>query len=330
MPASLRPVTGTARELHPLVRGWVLEGGEPIEITTSGSTGEPKPVLLSHAAMLASARASLERLGGPGGWLSAMPATGVGGLQVLVRSALAGVEPVFLDEHADLPSAIAAMAGGRRYASLVPTQLFRLIESGEAASLAGLDAVLLGGAAAPAAVLDRAREAGVKVVRTYGMTETCGGCVYDGVPFEDVRIRIEPDGRVAIAGPVLADGLGPWFVTNDLGEIGADGGLRVLGRADQVAVSGGVNVPLGAVEGVLRDLPGVTDVVVVAQADAEWGQRVVAFVVGDLDRAAAATALQAAGHPRAWTPREIVLRADLPLLANGKADRVRLANDRSV
>lgn len=327
MTASLRPVTGSPRAVHALLEPWVAGGGESIAVRTSGSTGEPATIRLSHAAVLASAHAALDRLGGPGQWLSALPATGVGGLQVLVRSIVAGTAPVYVDEHPDLATAVATMRGDRRYASLVPTQLFRLIEAGRAQVLAELDAVLLGGAAAPRAVLDRATEAGVRIVRTYGMTETSGGCVYDGIPLDGVGLRIEPDGRVAIAGPMLADGLGPWLVTNDLGEI-TDGRLRVLGRADEVAVSGGVNVPLALVESVLRDLPGVRDVVVVAQADAEWGQRVVAFVVGDLDRAGAANALAEAGHPRTWTPRRVVTLDALPLLPNGKPDRVRLRDHR--
>lgn len=307
-----------------LLRPWVTGGGAPLVMRTSGSTGEPKSIHLSHAAVLASAHAALSRLGGPAQWLSALPATGVGGLQVLVRSILAGTEPVILDEHEDLESAVAAMTGERRYASLVPTQLFRLVEAGRADVLASFDAVLLGGAAAPRAVLERAADAGVRVVRTYGMTETCGGCVYDGVPFDGVRVRIDEDGRVALAGPVLADGVGEWLVTNDLGRL-SDGRLHVLGRADQVAVSGGVNVPLAAVESTLRDEPGVLDVVVVAQPDEEWGQRVVAFVVGDLDRDRAAAALDAAGHPHTWTPRAVHVLDALPLLPTGKPDRLALA-----
>ncbi len=325
MTVGLRPVSGTSRELLEQIRPWVESGGEPIEMRTSGSTGDPKTIRLSHTAVLASAHAALHRLGGPGQWLSALPATGVGGLQVLVRSVLAGIDPVFLDEHNDLESAIAVMTAERRYASFVPTQLFRWVESGQAGVLAGLDAIVLGGAAAPRPVLQRAAAAGAHVVRSYGMTETCGGCVYDGVPFDGVRLRIEDDGRVAIAGPVLAEDVGEWLVTSDLGRVDADGRLSVLGRADQVAVSGGVNVPLAAVEAVLRDQPGVLDVVVVAQPDPEWGQAVVAFVVGDLDRDRASAAVLAAGHPRAWVPRAVHPLGSLPLLPNGKPDRRALA-----
>lgn len=325
MSGSLWPVSGSAREVLEALRPWVASGGEPLLLHTSGSTGDPKPIRLSHRAVLASAHAALDRLGGPGQWLSALPATGIGGLQVLVRSILAGHDPVFLPEHDSIEAAIGAMDADRRYASLVPTQLFRLVESGRAAALADLDVVLLGGAAAPRAVLERAAEAGVRIVRTYGMTETCGGCVYDGVPLGGVTLRIEDDGRIAISGPVLAEGVGPWLVTNDLGRVDESGRLQVLGRADQVAISGGVNVPLAAVESVLRDLPGVLDVVVVAQPDPEWGERVVAFAVGALDRDAAREAIERADHPRPWTPREIRVVDALPLLPNGKPDRVALS-----
>ncbi|WP_293782109.1 AMP-binding protein, partial [uncultured Aeromicrobium sp.] len=189
MEPSLRPVTGTAREIHALLQPWVAEGGAPIVVRTSGSTGRPKDVVLSHAAVLASARAALERLGGPGQWISALPPTAVGGLQVLVRSILAAESPVFADEHRSIAAAVDAMSGARRYASFVPTQLFRLLASDDAAVLADLDAILLGGAAAPADLLERARDLGITVVRSYGMSETSGGCVYDGVPLDGVRVR---------------------------------------------------------------------------------------------------------------------------------------------
>ena len=335
MTASLRPVAGDVREVHGLVRRWVDDGGEPIVVRTSGSTGEPKDVVLSHAAMLASARATLDRLGGAGAWLLAMPVTGVGGLQVLVRSALGGTEPTFAADHASIGEAIAAMPDGRRYASLVPTQVHRLVEAGQVDVLERLDALLIGGAAVPADLL--ARLDGVTVVRTYGMSETCGGCVYDGVPLDGVRLRID-GGQVMIAGPVLFDGYADpaataavlrdgWFATNDLGEI-VDGRLRVTGRADDVAVSGGVNVPLTAVTRALRGLEGVRDAIALGVADDEWGTRVVAYVVpagavclDALRLENVRDGVEAAGLPRTWAPREVVLLDELPLLPGGKIDR---------
>ncbi|MEV7397571.1 AMP-binding protein [Aeromicrobium sp. NPDC092404] len=325
-----------------LVETWVRDGGEPIVVRTSGSTGEPKDVVLSHRAVLASARASLARLDGPGGWLQAMPVTGVGGLQVLVRSAVAGLEPAYADEHASLAAAVAAVPGERRYASLVPTQAHRLVEAGQVGVLADLDAVLIGGAAVPTGLLDALTSAGVRVVRTYGMSETCGGCVYDGVPLDGVRMRVDEDGQVHLAGPVLFDGYADpdatarvlrdgWFATADLGEIDRDGRLRITGRSDDVVVSGGVNVPLPAVTAALRTYAGVRDAVALGVPDAEWGARVVAYLVPDdavcldglrLDELR--DGVEEAGLPRAWAPREVVLLDTLPLLPGGKLDRAAL------
>lgn len=333
-PTGLRPVSGAPRDVLDLVRAWVVDGGEPIVIRTSGSTGSPKDVVLSRRAVLTSAQATADRLGGPGGWLSAMPASGVGGLQVLVRSVLAGLTPVFADDHADLASAIAAIPGERRYASLVPTQVHRLLRDDRAGVLADLDAVLVGGAAMPAGQLEAARDAGVNVVRTYGMSETCGGCVYDGVPLDGVQLRLDDVGQIQIAGPVLFDGYAGapahegWFSTADRGEIGSDGRLRVTGRVDDVVVSGGVNVPLPAVTEVLQSLDGVSDAIALGRPDEEWGGRVVAFLVprdavclDGLRLDEVRDHVEAAGLPRTWAPREVVLLDALPLLPGGKVDR---------
>lgn len=339
MTASLRPVAGDPREVYALVKAWVREGGEPIVIRTSGSTGEPKDVVLSHSAVMASARASLDRLGGPGGWLLSMPVTGVGGLQVLVRSALAGLDPVYAADFASLGEAIDAIPGERRYASLVPTQAHRLVEAGEIAALRGLDALLVGGAAVSADLLDALE--GVRVVRTYGMSETSGGCVYDGVPLDGVKVRIDDGGQVLLSGPVLFDGYADaeatarvlhdgWFATADLGEI-VDGRLRVTGRSDDVVISGGVNIPLPAVTRVLRGLEAVRDAIALGVPDAEWGARVVAYIVpadavclDGLRLDELRDAVEEAGLPRTWAPREVVLLDELPLLPGGKLDRLKL------
>src|SRR5687767_11153243 len=236
MTASLRPVTGSTRDVQELLEPWVRFGGDPIVVRTSGSTGEPKEVVLSHAAVLASARATQARLGGPGRWLLDLPVSGIAGLQVLVRSVLAGTDPVIVAEHDDLESAVEALDGSRTYGSLVPTQLFRLDAAERLGVLAGLDALLVGGAATDPALLDRARMAGVNVVRTYGMTETSGGCVYDGIPLDGVRMRMDDDGQVLLAGPMLFEGYvddprkGEWFATADRGELDDEGRLWILGR----------------------------------------------------------------------------------------------------
>lgn len=336
MTASLRPVSGPTREVQDLLEPWVRFGGDPIVVRTSGSTGEPKDVVLSHAAALASARAAQARLEGPGQWLLDLPVSGIAGVQVLVRSALAGTDPVVVSEHADLETAVAALTGVRCYASLVPTQLHRLDADGRLDLLAGLDGVLVGGGSVDPALVDRARAAGVPVVRTYGMTETCGGCVYDGLPLDGVRMRID-DGQVMLAGPMLFDGYignpwdGEWFATADRGEIDKDGRLSILGRLDEVIVSGGVNVPVPAVERALRFVEGVGDVAVVGVDDVEWGSRVVAAIVPadalcldglrlDLVR----DAVSEGGLPRPWAPRQLVLLDELPLLPGGKVDRQHL------
>ncbi|MDR7087883.1 O-succinylbenzoic acid--CoA ligase [Aeromicrobium panaciterrae] len=333
---SLRPVAGSPREVLALLEPWVRDGGEPIVVRTSGSTGTAKDVVLSHAAVMASAHAALDRLGGPGQWLSAIPATGVGGLQVLVRSIIAGTDPVFADEYDDIPSAIAGMNGDRRYASLVPTQLHRLADN--LSVLSGLDAVVIGGAATPGSLLAQSRDAGVNVVRAYGMSETCGGCVYDGVPLDGVQIRVDDEHQVHLAGPMLFDRYGDpdvptdvvdgWFATNDLGEIDDHGRLTITGRSDDVIISGGVNIPLPAVTEALRGHEGVGDAIAVGVPDDEWGTRVVAYVVpadavclDGLRLDEVRDAIEAAGLPRTWAPREVVLVDALPLLPGGKVDR---------
>ncbi|MEJ2579696.1 MAG: AMP-binding protein [Kineosporiaceae bacterium] len=175
-----------------------------VAVATSGSTGSPKVALLPASALLASASATHDRLGGPGRWLLALPAQHIAGLQVLVRSLLTGTTPTILDlRHGFDPAEFAAAAermagratGHRRYTALVPTQVVRLLDAGGAAvqALAGFDAVLIGGAATPEPLRERAAAAGVRLVTTYGMSETCGGCVYDGIPLDGVQITVDPE-----------------------------------------------------------------------------------------------------------------------------------------
>jgi len=326
----------------------VEEESVAVVVATSGSTGEPKGVLLSADALQASAAATHARLGGAGSWLLALPPTRIAGLQVLVRSLLAGTQPVLLEPSAASdPAAFAAasrlLAGGRRYTALVPTQLRWLLDSGGPAmeALSSYDAVLLGGAAPPGRLVERACAAGVPVVTTYGMTETCGGCVYDGTPLDGVGWDIGQDGRVRLRGPVLARGyrLRPdltaevfvrgGFVTSDLGRRASDGRLVVLGRADDMVVSGGEKVAPLAVEAALEGHPSVADAAVSGRPDPEWGQRVVAYVV-PRDPATPPTLAQLRDHvaaelPRTWAPRELHLLERLPLLPSGKLDRAALA-----
>jgi O-succinylbenzoic acid--CoA ligase len=312
--------------------------------TTSGTTGTPKGALLTAAALTASAEATHDRLGGPGRWLLALPSYHIAGIQVLVRSLLTGKAPVELDVSAgfdvsQLPSAVDELGPGRRYTSLVATQLAKALDDPAAtAALAHLDAVLIGGGPAPRPVLDAAASAGVTVVRTYGMSETAGGCVYDGVPLDGVTLRID-DGRIVVGGPTLAKGYrnpadpdpfaeAGWFRTDDIGVVDDSGVLSVLGRVDDAISTGGLTVLPHPVEAALRTHPAVTDCAVFGLTDDRLGQRVVAAVVLaggsvaptlDTLRAHVARTLD---HTAA--PRELHIVEALPMRGIGKVDRAAL------
>ena len=324
------------------VPGEPVPDGTALVVATSGSTGAAKGVVLSSAALRASATATHDRLGGPGRWLLALPGQHVAGIQVIVRSLLAGHEPAVLT-GAFRPAAFAAAvpADRPRYTSLVPTQLARLLSGPPEGidALRAFDAVLIGGAAAAGPLLEQARATGARIVTTYGMSETAGGCVYDGQPLDGVRVRITDGsdvGRVELAGPTLATGYrndpeatattfaDGWFRTSDLGTL-ADGALTINGRADFMINTGGVKVAPAAVEAVLAAQPGVADSCVVDLPDAEWGQRVAAAVVpADSADPPAAGHLQDAvratlGPPA--VPRVVTFTAMLPLMDSGKVDR---------
>ena len=310
-----------------------LEPGADVVVVTSGSTGSGRAVLLSAPALQASAAATHARLGGPGSWLLALPVSAIAGLQVLVRSVVSGATPVALRRGESLSGAVRRLPDGRRYTALVPTQLRRYLDE-EPDALRAFDAVLVGGAATDAALRARAREAGVAVVTTYGMTETAGGCVYDGQPLDGVRVRVT-DG-VELAGPTLALGyrLDPaateavfadgWFRTRDAGTLDADGRLTVTGRLDDVVITGGVNVAPPAVEAALREHPDVADAVVFGRPDATWGQRVVAAVVpapGATPQLPVLRDWVAGRLGRPAAPRQLHVLDALPLLHTGKPDR---------
>lgn len=349
--ADLARVLGAGRPLAP---------GEDDEtdptafvVGTSGSTGAPKGTLLPASALLASARATRRFLLAddprPAHWLLALPAHHVAGLQVLQRSLLEGTTPTVLDTSTTFTAERFARVaqstpGPVRLVSLVPTQLVRVLADADAtAALAGFDAVLIGGAAAPPALLDRATAAGVRAVTTYGMSETCGGCLYDGRPLDDVVVTTDPSGRLTLAGPVVARGYRGRpgdaafdvddagrrrFRTDDVGEFTADGvgpgRWRVLGRADDVLVTGGVKVAPSAVEATLAARPGVAEVVLTGVPDAEWGQLLVAVVVPDPGAGPDPADLRAAArsaHGAPAAPRVTVLVDRLPLRGPGKPDR---------
>ena len=314
--SSLWPVSGDAGGILALLREWdTADDPRPLVIETSGSTGRPKRVMLSRAAMRASATATQERLGGPGQWVLNLPPTYVAGVQVLFRSVVAGTTPVLF--------------------SLVPTQLVRLLDDpDELAALEDFEAVLVGGGPLRPEVRERAEHAGVRIVQTYGMSETCGGCVYDGRPLPGVEVHIDQDEQVLLRGPMLFDGFegepertaaafrDGWLVTNDLGHWTPAGRLAIDGRVDDVVISGGVKVPGAAVAAAVDKHPAVNEVEIIGLPDDDWGERVVAVVTAsgpvDLDE------LRDLVEPRSWAPRQLLVLDALPLLPNGKVDRVTL------
>jgi o-succinylbenzoate---CoA ligase len=297
-------------------------------VESSGSTGTPKRISLSTRALLASARSSEERLGGPGQWLLALPTNFIAGSQVLVRSLVADTQPVILNTQ--LPFTTEAFVRGaslldgeRRYTSLVPAQLARLAAAVDEDSflfsmLRRFNAILVGGQRADMAVVHRLRSMGINIIVSYGMTETAGGCVYDGEPLTGVSIKLV-DGLVAVSGPTLAEGVGPWFQTNDLGEL-VEGKLEVLGRADRVFVSGGIKVSLERVEEVVSSIAGVQAAAAVALADGDWGERAAIAYEGSPE-AELSAALENQISPAA-RPVRVLRVAQLPKTATGKPDLI--------
>jgi O-succinylbenzoic acid--CoA ligase len=298
-----------------------MEDGDALVVTTSGTTGRPKAVVLTHDAVAASARATSARLGvdpDRDHWLACLPLAHVGGLSVVTRALLTGT-PLTVQPGFD-PAA--AMASGATLVSLVPTALARL-------DPARFRIIVLGGAAPPA-------DLPANAVTTYGLTETGSGVVYDGRPLEGVEIRIGSDDEVQLRGPMLLrtylDGADPkdsdgWLATGDLGRID-DGRLTVHGRRDDLIVTGGENVWPEPVERVLAGATGVGAVAVAGPVDAEWGQRVTAYVVA-ADPARPPTLADLRARVKevlpAWcAPRQLVLVDELPRTALGKVRRDQL------
>ncbi|MEV6277629.1 o-succinylbenzoate--CoA ligase [Nocardia sp. NPDC051832] len=346
-PAWLPIPTSDRREARRLSDA--LGPGEPIDedvalvVTTSGTTGVPKGAMLSAAALRASGAATHERLGGPGSWLLALPTHHIAGIQVLLRSIQAGTEPTVLDVSGGflpeaLAGAISGMRGPRRYTALVPTQLIKALDAPVAAeALAQLDGVLVGGAATPPHVYERAKAAGINVVRTYGMSETCGGCVYDGVPLDGTEVRIE-DGRVVLGGAMVAVGYRyqpdhpafaepGWFRTEDAG-VYEDGVLTISGRLDEAIMTGGLLVIPQVVEAVLGTHPAISECVVLGLPDERLGQRVAVAVV-PAKGATPPTLDELRDHvvrelDAIAAPRELAILDELPLHGPGKPNRAKV------
>lgn len=267
------PAPARAAALDALGVGRPVQEGDALVVATSGTTGAPKGVVLTHDAVRASALATSRRIGADPAhdhWLACLPLAHVGGLSVVTRALVTGIPLTLLPRF----DAAAVEASPATLVSLVPTALARVDPS-------RFRVVLLGGSAPPAGLP-------ANVVVTYGMTETGSGVVYDGVPLDGVEVRVAADGEVLVRGPMLLrcyrDGSDPkdgdgWLPTGDAGEVGADGRLHVHGRLGDVIVSGGEKVWPAPVEAVLRTHPGVADATVVGRPDPDWGEAVVALVV---------------------------------------------------
>ena len=308
---------------------------------TSGTSGRPKGVRLTIDNWEAAASASMQHLGhGPADtWLLALPLHHVAGLSILVRSAYAGgavrllpgFDPVAFATH---------LRRGVTLVSMVPTMMSRVLDV-DPGPYDGLEAVLLGGGPIPDRVLDRAGAAGLPVLPTYGLTETAGqvATLKPGAPLENkahplpgVNIRIDPDDRIAVRGPMLSPGYvgepdrgaEDWLVTGDMGTIDDDGALRVTGRADTIIVSGGENIDPAVVEAALLRVEGVQEALVAGLTSEEWGMEVVCLYVGQANPARVETALRQI-LPGFMIPKRWRQVAGLPMTPMGKPDREKAA-----
>lgn len=323
--------------------GWSRHAdGAPAEsdvvavIHTSGTSGAPKLVEFDrHAIDAAVASSALALEAGPHDtWLCSLPLAHIGGLLVLLRAVLLGA-PVAVLERFDV-DAIERQPDAA-FVSVVPTMLVRLLDAG--VDLARFRAILVGGAALPEPLRRRADDAGATVVETYGLTETCGGVVYDGRPLAGTSVRIDPDTQgIEINGPTLMRGYrfdpgataaafapDAWLRSGDAGWLDDGDQLHVVGRLDDLINSGGEKVWPHEVESALSTHPGVAEVAVAGRPDAEWGQRVVAFVVPN-DPSAPPSLADLRDHASATiarfkAPHELVLVDDVPRTPSGKVRR---------
>jgi O-succinylbenzoic acid--CoA ligase len=332
--AALRPgLVVDASGIRQLAGAEPVEPGTALVVPTSGTTGRPKGVVLTHDNLSASALATAARLelGEGDRWLCCVPPSHIAGLMVLVRARLTGAEAVL---HPRFDPAAIAGEDFTNVVSLVPTMLRRLLQAG--VDVARFRWILLGGGPVPADLVAAATEAGARVVATYGMTETCGGVVYDGVPLPGVRVATGSqgeDGSIALAGPmvmrgyrlrpdetaaVLRDG---WFHTSDAGELDPSGRLHVLGRRDDLIITGGEKVLPVEVASLLMEHPDVADAAVAGRPDGEWGQAVAAVVVpapGSTPTLAALRAFVAERLAPYKAPRYLVIVDELPRGPTGK------------
>lgn len=340
--------------IHDPARPGRLGGPMPdqpvLVIETSGSTGAPKQVWLSPRALRFAAETTSERLGGPGVWWLALPLHYIAGVQVVLRSLVTDSPLVVAPPKGSVvqkllsdASALASYAAQGRAVrtSVVPTQLADLLDAVDSGELTDeqfsvIDTVLVGGQRVDSALVERAQNLGLTVIRTYGAAETSGGCLWDGEPLSGVSVDIV-DGRVAMSGPMLAGGyLGEegdheafierggtrWFISSDRGQV-TDGVLSVTGRADDVIVSGGLKVSASDIERVLREGTGLPDALVLAMPHPKWGSVPVVFTTHACNLEDVRTVTKAA-LGRAAQPHAVISLEGWPLLSSGKIDRTAL------
>jgi O-succinylbenzoic acid--CoA ligase len=357
-------VKQTLEALRPDDPRYPLESEDvAIVSATSGSTGTPRGVLLSQQALLASTTAFGHRFGTNNRWVVSMPVHRIAGIMVLARSWFHNspfeIDPSVGGARTFEAAAFAATTmravrqsdsdGRALMVSLVPTQIARLLQSGSVGieALQSYDLVLSGAAATPQPMLKKMRELGIKVSISYGMTETCGGCVFDGRPLDGVNISlgtqddVEP-GRVTISGPVAASGyrlrpdldavsfISGQVQTHDVGKLDSSGLLHILGRLDDVVTVGGVNVALSAVESLIRHHPAIEDVAVIDLQDELWGSIPIAYVVTRNHVPSTSNLVSEIQTKvrdqisRAAVPRTVQFVTSLPMLDSGKIDRISL------
>lgn len=312
----------------------VTEPGAAVVVPTSGTTSEPRAVVLTADAITFAAHATHDRLGGAGDWVCALPTQHVAGLMTVARSVVAGTSVRFArGDLSDLPE-----PGRRTYLSLVAAQLDRALDDPvRVGLLAGYSAVLLGGSAIPAGLVLRATRAGVHVVTTYGSSETCGGCVYDGRPLDGVRVELDAE-RISLGGPMAFAGyrsrpeltaevlVGDLVRTSDRGLLLPDGRLQVLGRIDDVIISGGEKIDLAVLQQACDaafGVPAAGGIAVLAVPDQRWGNRIVGLTTGSLTLADVRARLEPVVG-RAAVPKELRALTTMAYTSLGKIDRVAL------
>ena len=303
-----------------------VEAKTAVVVTSTGSTGANKEILLSAGALLASAKAANKYLGANFGetWSLLLPLTHIAAVNVMVRSLEIGTIPVNLIGHfGEYPKV--------DYTAIVPTQLFNALNGDDRLlkHLQSAQAVLVGGAALTYELQEQATSAGIKVVTTYGMSETSGGCVYNGVPLEGVQVAISDAGFIKISGPVLANNLDldsqNWFVTSDLGEL-VDGRLVVLGRGDDVIISGGENISLSEIESAISQSFANFEFAAFSVSSDKWGQELhLAAVNAPAEFPDQVAILLVEKFGNAAKPKRFHQLSALPLIGIGKVDRNALA-----